>query len=126
MATGATVVLNTASIRAIEQCNINAAIQTAFSIRDDVDTSQTVPYRTGVMNQSCFVDTSNVLNKGIQIKYSTPYVGYQYFTPGLNHYTGQHANATDHWLDPYLSTGAKKNFAKEKFSEHFRREMRRV
>lgn len=126
MAASATVRLNNAAIRAVQQCDINAAIKTAFSIRDDVDTDQTVPFLSGAMNQSCFIDTSNIENDGIQIKYSTPYVGYQYFTPGLNHYLGQHANATDHWLDPYTSGGTKEHFAEEKYREHFLNELRRI
>lgn len=121
-----TIQFNNRLIRAIQQADINAAIKTANSIKDDVDASQTVPFLSGVMNQSAFVNTSNMENKGIRIEYTTPYAAYQYFTPGLNHYTGQHANATDHWLDPYLSGGAKGNFAENKYRQHFINELGRI
>lgn len=123
---GYTIQLNNRLIRAIQQADIKAAIRTANSIKDDVDADQTVPFLTGALNQSAFVNTSNVQNDGIQISYTAPYVGYQYYTPGLNHYTGQHSNATDHWLDPYLSNGTKKDFAADKYREHMVQELRRL
>lgn len=128
MATGANAViqLNNATIRAISEADIKAAIGTANSIRLDVQSAQTVPFLTGAMYGSEFVDTSDIQRKGIRIMYSTPYVGYQYFTPGLNHYLGQHANATDHWLDPYLTGGTKAGFAEEKYRQHFITELRRL
>lgn len=121
----ANLILNTANINKIEEAYLKAAIATMNSIQLDVDQSQTVPFLSGQLDGSKFVDTSDPYRKGIQLQYSAPYVNYQYFTPGLNHYTGQHANATDHWLDPYLSGGSKENFAQEQFEKHFKREMRR-
>lgn len=121
----ANLVLNNLAISKIEEAYLKSAISTMNSIKADVDQSQTVPYLSGQLDGSVFVDVSDPLHKGIQLQYSAPYVDYQYFTPGLNHYTGQHANATDHWLDPYLTGGTKEDFAQEKFEQHMRRELSR-
>ncbi len=121
----ANVVLNMAAIRKVEEAHLKAAISTMNSIKADVDQSQTVPFLSGQLDGSVFIDVSDPYHNGIQLQYSAPYVNYQYYTPGLNHYTGQHANAKDHWLDPYLSGGTKEDFAQEKFKEHFRREINR-
>lgn len=70
----ARIVYNTEAIRRIEQAHVNAVIKTAFSIKADLDVAQTVPFLTGAMNQSGYIDDSDPYHKGVQIKYSTPYV----------------------------------------------------
>jgi hypothetical protein len=116
------IVYNSDMIRRVEQAHVNAVIKTAFSIKADLDTAQTVPFLTGALNQSGYVDDSDIYHKGVQIKYSTPYAAKQYFVP-MNHYTGQHANATDHWLDPYTTTKA--DWVRDKYAQHLANEMRR-
>lgn len=122
----ATIQLNNHMIGKIEEANVRAAVKTAYSIRADVDQEQTVPFLTGQMTQTSFVDISHILTEGIRLKYSVPYAAYQYFTPGLRHTTAFHANATDHWLDPYCQGGTKENFAKNKYALHYIDEIRRI
>lgn len=113
--------LNDAVLAKIKQAHINAAIKTANSIMLDVDEEQTVPFLYGTLDQSKFIDDSDILHEGIRILYNTPYAAKQYFVP-MNHNFTQHAHATDHWLDPYLPGGTKATFAKDKYVQHFKKE----
>lgn len=95
-----------------------AAYETMNDIRRDVDEAQTVPMRDGTLNDSAFVEFSN---NSVELHYSTPYALAQYYIP-MNHYTGQHANATDHWLDCYIpKTGSKSEFIGERIVHNLRK-----
>jgi hypothetical protein len=110
--------LNENEIRRLHQCAITALEKTGNSIRIDVDDSQTIPFLTGQMDQSGDVVPDG---DGFALIYSVPYARYQYFTP-LQHYKGQHKNATDHWLDPYMEGGTKEHWTAKTFAKHMVKE----
>lgn len=118
-------VINQAAIQKIKEAQIRAIIGTANSIKLDVDREQTVPFLNGTLDQSGFVNDSNVEREGVRIQYSTPYAAKQYYVP-MNHFRGQHANARDHWLDPYMKGGAKEAFVKDLYKKHIITELRRA
>lgn len=109
-----------AAIAAIEEKLKKAAYETMNDIRRDVDQDQTVPFRDGTLNDSAFVQlTSN----SAELHYSTPYAMRQYYEP-MNHYVGQHMNATDHWLDPYVpKIGSKGDFISEHMLSNLRKNL---
>lgn len=107
--------------KALTKCFENAAYLAFQDLRVKVDQDQSVPFLNGPLSQSCHV---YVDGNQVKIAWNTPYAAYQYFIP-LNHYTGQHANATDHWLDKYL-TGDEKDYIKERFEYHLDSELRKA
>lgn len=125
MPSSARAVINQAAIQKIKEAQIRAIIETANSIKLDVDREQTVPFLNGTLDQSGFVNDSNVEREGVRIQYSTPYAAKQYYVP-MNHFHGQHANARDHWLDPYMKSGAKEAFVKDLYKKHIITELRRA
>lgn len=116
------IVFDNLALHRISENEQKAAIKTAYSIRRSVAYDKTVPFRTGALNQSFFVDDSNIQTEGVKIMYTVPYAAFQYFVP-QNHYLGQHPNATDHWLDDYLPGGAEEDYAAKKYKEHLKKLM---
>lgn len=136
MPSSARAVINQAAIQKIKEAQIRAIIETANSIKLDVDREQTVPFLNGTLDQSGFVNDSNIEREGVRIQYSafsvskdgTKKYGYaakQYYVP-MNHNHGKHANARDHWLDPYMKGGAKEAFVKDLYKKHIIKELRRA
>lgn len=125
MPSSARAVINQAAIQKIKEAQIRAIIETANSIKLDVDREQTVPFLNGTLDQSGFVNDSNIEREGVRIQYSTPYAAKQYYVP-MNHFRGQHINARDHWLDPYMKRGAKEAFVKDLYKKHIITELRRA
>ena len=117
-----TYTLNKEKIAQLGKAALTALEKTGNSIRQDVDDSQTIPFLTGQMDQS-----GDVVPDGdhFSLIYSTPYARKQYFVP-MKHYTGQHANATDHWLDPYMKGGTKEVWTLKQFAEHLRKEIEKL
>lgn len=109
---------NDAELERIRKILKRSAFETMNDIRRDVDKDQTVPFRDGTLDDSAHV----VLTEdSAELHYSTPYALKQYYEP-MNHYTGQHKNATDHWLDPYIpNTGSKGDFISEHMVKNFRK-----
>ena len=86
-------------------------------VKIDIDKDQTVPFRDGTLDDSAHV---KLIDDSAELHYSTPYAAKQYYEP-MNHYTGQHANATDHWMDPYIpGTGKKGTFIEQKINKHLK------
>lgn len=114
--------LNYKVINQIKECAITALEKTGNSIKDDVDKEQTIPFLSGQMDLS-----GDVVPNGdhFALIYSTPYARKQYFVP-MKHYLGQHANATDHWLDPYMAHGTKEDWTRKTYRKHFRKEISKI
>lgn len=109
---------NEVILNATEEKIKKAAYLAMQDVRVDVDRDQTVPFRDGTLNDSAFVEFTD---SEVGLHYSTPYALKQYYEP-MQHYTGQHQNATDHWLDCYIpKTGSKGTFISEKIVEHLRK-----
>lgn len=96
-----------------------AAFLAFQDLRIQLDEDQSVPFLYGTLNDSCHV---YIEDKYVKIAWNTAYAAFQYFVP-CNHYLGQHANATDHWLEKYL-TGEDKDFIAERFTHHLEQILR--
>lgn len=96
-----------------------AAFLAFQDLRIQVDKDQSVPFLYGTLNDSCHV---YIDNKYVKISWNTAYAAFQYFIPH-SHYTGQHANATDHWLQKYLD-GDEKEFIAKRVEYHLKRILR--
>lgn len=108
-------------LKQIQSAAYEAMEKTGYSILADVDEQQTIPFLTGTMDRTGDVKPSG---RGFKLIYSTPYVEVQYFKP-MNHYRGHHANATDHWLDPYCNGGTRQRWTNDTFSKHVQKSLKR-
>lgn len=108
--------LDTKIIDHLSKAGYQALEKTGFSIRQDVDDSQTIPFLTGQMDRTGDVKPDG--GGGFRLIYSTPYAAKQYYVP-MNHNKAHHAHATDHWLDPYLSGGTKYDWVLDRYKRHF-------
>lgn len=114
------VILNDEVVGKIIDCIKKSAYEAVQDMRIDIDQAQTVPFLTGTLDDSAHVTNSE---NAIELHYSAPYALVQYYVP-MKHYTGQHANATDHWMDPYIpGRGSKGNFIAAKTAEHLQQNM---
>ena len=96
-----------------------AAFLAFQDLRIQVDKDQSVPFLYGTLNDACHV---YIDGKYVKISWNTAYAAFQYFIPH-GHYTGQHANATDHWLQKYLD-GDEKEFIAKRVEYHLKRILR--
>ncbi len=94
---------------------IEALVETADSIKSDLQQSQTMPFDTGALqNRSTFVDDSKKNSGTVSIVSDTPYARRLYFHPEYNFQKKHNANAGGMWFQPYID-GKKKNFASHTF-----------
>ena len=114
--------LDPAFLERYRECFEKAAYLAFQDLRIKVDQDQTVPFLNSPLSASCHVYVDGDV---VKIAWNTPYAAFQYFTPGLNHYLGQHANATDHWMEKYL-TGDERDYIKRRFEHHLENELRRA
>lgn len=115
--------LNMARINQLDRAKIKALEMTGEAIHTDLVQSQTMPRKTGALqNESTFVDTSNSNRGSVQIVSSTPYARRLYFHPEYNFYTGENPHAGGEWFAPYLAGGEKQNFAPNAFKQFYRQE----
>ena len=119
------VVLNPIALQNIRQQLRDAAWLTMENVRDDLITSQTMPFDTGTMqNSETFVVIAFGDNNDIRaiLVHGSPYARYQYYGISvkgnpLNYQTVNNPYARSHWLNPYLD-GA---FLTEAFSENLKK-----
>lgn len=138
--------LNMARINQLDRAKIKALEMTGEAIHTDLVQSQTMPRKTGALqNESTFVDTSNSNRGSVQIVSSTPYARRLYFHPeyhfhrepwertGFKRENGElvfdvldegegNPHAGGEWFAPYLAGGEKENFASNKFKQSYRQE----
>lgn len=119
---GTHIKLNYAALRRLEQAATTALVQTAEAIHTDLQQSQTMPFRTGnLQNESTFVDDSEAAQGRVEIVSSTPYARRLYFHPEYNFFTGENPAAGGEWFAPYLPDGEKAKFAEKVFAAQYKR-----
>lgn len=92
-----------------------ALIKTGEALKGDLIQSQTMPFKTGALqNRSTFTDTSNANAGVVKVISDTPYARRLYFHPEYNFNRNINPNAGGMWFEPYIN-GEKKDFVKNTF-----------
>lgn len=118
-----TVKLNMGAVRRLDSAAVKALEQTAEAIHTDLQQSQTMPFRTGnLQNESTFVDTSESARGRAALISSTPYARRLYYHPEYNFWQGENPGAGGEWFRPYLPGGEKQDFAKNAFGKLYKKE----
>lgn len=118
-----TIRLNLPRIRQLDRAAVTALEQTAEAVHTDLQQSQTMPFRTGnLQNESTFVDTSESARGHVSIVSQTPYARRLYYHPEYHFSTEENPNAGGKWFEPYLPGGHKAGFAAKAFKKLYKRE----
>ena len=115
------VVMNQSQINKLLNAPSKALIKTAMAIETDLQTSKTIPFDTGTLqNEQTSVDPSKASSGTVQIVSDTPYARRLYFHPEYNFRHDKNPNAGGKWFDPYIN-GNLVNWVKETYVELLRR-----
>lgn len=107
--------INCKNIANIKSKAIQCLVETAYAVKSDLQTSETMPFDTGeLQNGSTFVDDSKKNSGKVRIVSDTPYARRLYWHPEYNFQKTHNKNADGMWFDPYIN-GNKKNFARNTF-----------
>lgn len=118
-----TVQLNLGRIRQLDRAAVTALEQTAEAVHTDLQQAQTMPFRSGnLQNESTFVDTAESARGRVSLVSSTPYARRLYYHPEYNFFKEENPNAGGEWFAPYLPGGAKADFPKKAFQKRYKRE----
>lgn len=108
--------LNTANINKLIQAHSKALEMTADATLSDIKTSQVVPKDTGDLEDSSFIDISEIKEAIVRIVFDTPYARRLYWHPEYNFRKDKNPNAQGKWMEAYL-TGEKQQFIKDTYSK---------
>lgn len=101
----------------VKQIAIQSLVETADALKSDLQTSETMPFDTGeLQNRSTFIDDSNKNSGKVSVVSDTPYARRLYFHPEYNFKKDKNKNSGGEWFEPYIN-GNKKDFAKKKFAK---------
>ena len=114
MSVKVTIKLDNAKINGLEKSSRQAFEMTVEAVLSDIKTSAVVPKETSMLEDSGFVDTSQIENMVASIIFDTPYARRLYWHPEYNFRTDKNINAGGKWMQPYID-GEKKNFIKETY-----------
>lgn len=118
--------INHKNLAAIEDIAAQALVKTADAIKTDVQQSQTMPFKTGALqNRSTFVDKSQAKDFKVSIVSDTPYARRLYFHPEYNFSHDDNAKAGGKWFEPYI-TGEKQDFAQREFEKRMHSGMKHL
>lgn len=117
---------NHKNLAAIENIAAQALVKTADAIKTDVQQSQTMPFKTGALqNRSTFVDNSQAKDFKVSVVSDTPYARRLYFHPEYNFYRLHNKNAGGEWFEPYI-TGEKQDYAQRIFERFMHNGMKHL
>lgn len=108
--------LNNANINKLIQAHSKALEMTADATLSDIKTSQVVPKDTGDLEDSSFIDISEIKEAIVRIVFDTPYARRLYWHPEYNFRKDKNPNAQGKWMEAYL-TGEKQQFIKDTYSK---------
>lgn len=118
--------INHKNLATIENIAEQALVKTADAIKTDVQQSQTMPFKTGALqNRSTFVDKSQAKDFKVSIVSDTPYARRLYFHPEYNFSHDDNAKAGGKWFEPYI-TGEKQDFAQREFEKRMHSGMKHL
>ena len=108
--------LNHKNVSYIQKLANEALVDTAYTLRRNLEQSKTMPYDTGALqNRSTFIDDSKKNSGKVSIVSDTKYARRLYFHPEYNFKQDKNPNAGGQWFEPYIS-GNKKNYAQKTFA----------
>lgn len=113
--------LNSVKIKQLEEAAITALAQATDAVYSDLKNSETIPFAVGTLNDSTFIDLSEVKQGKTYIVSSTPYARRLYYHPEYHFYKGEHKNAGGKWFAPYEEGGKKSSLMVEQFKENYKR-----
>lgn len=108
--------LNNVNINRLIQAHSKALEMTADATLSDIKTSQVVPKDTGDLEDSSFIDVSEIKEAIVRIVFDTPYARRMYWHPEYNFRKDKNPNAQGKWMEAYL-TGEKQQFIKDTYSK---------
>lgn len=111
--------LNNANINKLIEAHSKALEMTGEAVLSDIKTSQVVPKETGTLEDSGFVDLSEIKEAIVRIVFDTPYARRLYWHPEYNFRHDKNPNAQGKWMEIYL-TGEKQQFIKNTYSTFFK------
>ena len=111
--------LNNANINKLIEAHSKALEMTGEAVLSDIKTSQVVPKETGTLEDSGFVDLSEIKEAIVRIVFDTPYARRLYWHPEYNFRLDKNPNAQGKWMEIYL-TGEKQQFIKNTYSTFFK------
>ena len=108
--------LNHKNIAYVKNLAIQSLVETADSIKSDLQQSQTMPFDSGnLQNRSTFIDDTKKNIGKVYIVSDTLYARRLYFHPEYKFKQDKNAKAGGKWFEPYIN-GDKKNFAQKTFA----------
>ena len=108
MSVKVTVKLNTSKINTLIEAHKKALEMTADAVLSDINTS--------ILEDSAFVDRSELINCIMRIVFDTPYARRLYWHPEYNFRKDKNPNAQGKWMDSYLY-GDNKQFIIDTYSK---------
>lgn len=111
--------IDNTKINKLIEAHKKALEMTADAVLSDIKTSAVVPKDTSMLEDSAFVDKSELMNSIARIVFDTPYARRLYWHPEYNFRHDKNPNAKGKWLDDYLY-GEKKEFIKDTYSKFFK------
>ena len=111
--------IDNTKINKLIEVHKKALEMTADAVLSDIKTSAVVPKDTSMLEDSAFVDKSELMNSIARIVFDTPYARRLYWQPEYNFRHDKNPNAKGKWMDDYLY-GEKKEFIKDTYSKFFK------
>ena len=111
--------IDNTKIKKLIEAHKKALEMTADAVLSDIKTSAVVPKDTSMLEDSAFVDKSELMNSIARIVFDTPYARRLYWHPEYNFRKDKNPNAKGKWMDDYLY-GEKKEFIKDTYSKFFK------
>ena len=111
------------AIRNLTNAVSNALGKTAEEIHTDAVQTQTMPFRTGnLQNENTFVYDRQIQKGYAAVVSDTPYARRLYYHPEYHFDKSENPNAGGRWLDPYRPGGKKEDFAQKTFNKFYKEE----
>lgn len=106
--------LDKVKINTLIEAQKQALEMTTEAMKSDIVTSAVVPKQNNTLEDSGFVDISQLDQGKTAIMFDTPYARRLYWHPEYNFRKDKNINAQGKWMQPYID-GEKKDFAKDTF-----------
>lgn len=119
MSVKVTIKLDYTKIKGLEKVSKQAFEMTVEAVLSDIKTSAVVPKETSILEDSGFVDDSQIENMVASIIFDTPYARRLYWHPEYNFRTDKNINAQGKWMQAYID-GEKKDFVNKTYMKLFK------
>lgn len=114
--------LNNGTLQGIRDASGRALEETAKSLHDEVVKTQVIPYQTGALQNSTYLDTADSASGKVAIVSNTPYARRLYFHPEYHYSRTENAAAGGQWYKRWLPGGSQKDFARREFIKFYQKE----